>query len=443
MAGAPSIAREAAASWAGDQVERWNEVISATFGDRDEIRELWDGLAEFFPTSTFHTRFATMLVLCGMEKDSSDLRERWFNLAWAKIDKTPEEERAPLFEQMSLILSISPDSSKSLRLMDMLPKSSRDEFSWRAHMNDLSAAERWDEAATFFLEQIERIAVSKGTIQPFFHASAAACLRKAGRKAEAALQDSLVEKLALGSDSLEIASGYAFGYDYQRAGIWWEKATRLSEPGSDTFTLGLRLHSDMMIANQEWAKMASIAEISAQMAAGTQSYSGSPLLGIRHRIHSDLGRGLANLKTDRSKSIALLNHCRKISPNDGSMADDFYPSLRKAGLIQEHDAWFEEAWRGITAVVERFPNSENTHNTAGWMAARAQRNLGVAEKFLEKALAESPSQAAYLDTMAEIQFARGNRDKAMAWSAKAVNFMPSDPMIRRQHERFRTEALPR
>jgi predicted Zn-dependent protease len=52
-----------------------------------------------------------------------------------------------------------------------------------------------------------------------------------------------------------------------------------------------------------------------------------------------------------------------------------------------------------------------------------------------------PEQPAYLDTMAEIQFARGNRAKALEWSAKAINFSPSEEIFRRQHERFRSAPL--
>jgi hypothetical protein len=45
--------------------------------------------------------------------------------------------------------------------------------------------------------------------------------------------------------------------------------------------------------------------------------------------------------------------------------------------------------------------------------------------------------------MAEIQFAKGNRQKALEWSAQAVDATPEDPMLRRQNERFRTGKLPR
>ena len=55
----------------------------------------------------------------------------------------------------------------------------------------------------------------------------------------------------------------------------------------------------------------------------------------------------------------------------------------------------------------------------------------------------NPYQVAYLDTMAEVQFAKGKRKEALEWSARAVNYRPTDPQLRRQHERFRSSPLPR
>jgi hypothetical protein len=45
--------------------------------------------------------------------------------------------------------------------------------------------------------------------------------------------------------------------------------------------------------------------------------------------------------------------------------------------------------------------------------------------------------------MAEIQFAKGNREKALEWSRLAINFAPGDDQLRRQHERFRADPLPK
>ena len=97
------------------------------------------------------------------------------------------------------------------------------------------------------------------------------------------------------------------------------------------------------------------------------------------------------------------------------------------------------AQKTFTGALEAFFSSEFPQLAGD----RARRNLDQAEKLLEKALAANPEQSAYLDTMAEIQFARGNREKALEWSQRAVNFMSLDVMLRRQHERFRSAPLPR
>ena len=62
-----------------------------------------------------------------------------------------------------------------------------------------------------------------------------------------------------------------------------------------------------------------------------------------------------------------------------------------------------------------------------------------------------PDEYSYLDTMAEIQFGKGNREKALEWSSRAVNFTTGDDglsgnesfLLRRQHEHFRVDPLPR
>ena len=108
------------------------------------------------------------------------------------------------------------------------------------------------------------------------------------------------------------------------------------------------------------------------------------------------------------------------------------------GLIKEHDEWFRISWDRMTAVLAKFPDSDNTCNTAAWLASRAQRKLDEAEKLLHHALAANPEQSAYLDTMAEIQFAKGNREKALEWSAQAINFMPDG-----QHAAPPARAVPR
>lgn len=442
---APAVASQAALAWAGDDADRWAQVIDAAFGGQDEMVALWDWLAELQPQASRADRLDGMLALCGLGRDSLRLREKWLTLAWAAIQQAPEDKRKPLLDKMVFMSGQSPDVRTSLRLWDQLDPAGRGEISWRAHILDLSAAERWDEAAEFFLKQTDRLSNAGSIPQPSLYACAAACLRKAGRADEATALDSLVEKLALGNDALEIANGYAYGYDYKRAADWRARAVRQTDPAAETFADSLELHAEMAVEQGNWREVAAIAEVRAQMMAAVDSETIAvpPLLSMRLRLESDLGRALVKLKTDRPGALAMLGNCYRMFPCDGSLADDFFPAIRKAGLVKEHDEWFKESWDRITAVIRQFPDSDNTYNTAAWIASRARRNLGPAGKLLEKALVANPEQSAYLDTMAEIQFAKGNRDKALEWSQQAVNFRPLDMMLRRQHERFRTAPLPR
>ena len=443
--GAPQVAKQAALAWAGDDAQRWTQVLDIAFGGQDEVVALWDWLAELQPQSSRAERLDGMLALCGMGRDPLRLREKWLTLGWAAVQQVPEEKRKPLLDQMAFMVAQSPDVPTSLKLWDQLDESGRDGISWRTHILDLSAAERWDEAAEFFLKQTDRVAKIRLAPQPSLYACAAACLRKAGRADEATALDSLVEKLALGNDALEIANSYAYGHDYQRSADWRARAVRQSDPASENFADALQFHTEMLVQQGDWRQVAAISEVRAQMMAAVDSESlvVPPLLSLRLRLQSDLGRALVMLKTDRAGSLAMLGNCYQMFPCDGSLADDFFPALRKAGLIKEHDEWFRESWERMTAVIRQFPGSDNTYNTAAWIASRARQNLDPAEKLLQKALAANPEQPAYLDTMAEIQFAKGNREKALEWSQQAVNFMPLDVMLRLQHERFRSGPLPR
>lgn len=348
-----------------------------------------------------------------------------------------------MLDKVGFVLGLNPDVINSLKLWDQLPGDGRMESSWRTHILDLSAAGRWEEAAAFFQKQIDRITSAKLDPQPSMHACLAACLRSAGQIERANAQDQIVDTLALGNDAIEIANGYAYGGDYKRATEWWARAARQNAPGSQLFAIALTLYSQTLTAQGKWKEVAAISEVSAQTAASVDSSNVLPLGGLRLRLQADLGRALTLLKTDRAKAIAMLGKCHGMFPNDGSLADDFFPALRKMGLIKEHDEWFRISWDRMAAVLEKFPDSDNTCNTAAWLASRAQRKLDQAEKLLQHALALNPEQSAYLDTMAEIQFARGNREKAVEWSSEAINFMPLDSMLRRQHERFQSGPLPR
>jgi len=438
---ATQLARDLAVHWAGDDEERWLTVTDAALGGQDDVLAIWDWLPELDEQASRVERLDGLLAISGGLPDPRQLREKWLALGWAAYERAPKDARMEVLEKLALFNSRTSDVATNIKIFRLTPEEDRKGIFWRTRIMDLAAAERWEDVAGIFLTQIEQATKLKRDPQPALHAYAAACLRRAGRGEEAEVHDRWVETLALGHDAVEIASGYAFGYDYARAASWYARAVRQLDPESVNFFDALQRHLEMLIEEHQWTETASVAEVLAHLAASGSGSSSSSM--TKFRLQGDMGKALAMLKTDRSRALAILDDCHSRSPGDGFLADYFFPSVREMGLLEEHDKWFKTSWDSILDVIGRFPGSDNTYNSAGWLASRACRKLDQAEDLLNKALAMNPRQAAYLDTMAEIHFAKGKREKAVEWSVVAMNYRPDDLMLRRQHERFRSAPLPR
>lgn len=442
--GAPMLAKRVGIIWAGDDDRRWDELVFAAFGDDDISSAWWDWLHELVPVASRVERLDGMFALHGIGADPAGLRERWLDRAWSAVDEAPEEARGPLAGRIWDLVSQTGDVANSLKAWELLPEEKRNAVFWGQRLIQLSATENWDEAAALILGQIDALREAKQVPGAELHAYAAAALRRAGRENEAAVHDAWADKLALGSPAYaaRIGNGYAYGCDYRRAGEWWARAACEADPADDQFALVLKLHADELLEQRRWKQSAAVSEVIARIYAGSEYRWSNPLPFMHQRLQADVSRALANLETERARSIATLERCHRNFISNGSLADFFFPALREAGLIEQRDRWFNETWQLMETLMRNYPGSDNTRNTAAWFAARARLKLDAAKSILEVALAANPRQAAYLDTMAELHFAMGRRDQALDWSRRAVNFAPDDSQLRRQQERFRFAPLP-
>lgn len=445
--GAPLLAFRIGNEWAGDDKDRWNEIVATSFGDEDQSGDWWQWLGEVDPKLTFARRFEAMMAIFRIGPDPGKLRESWLGKLWRAVEESPHDEQAELAARLSTMAIETGDAITSVRAWEIMPESAVNEIFWGQRITHLSARERWKDVAEVVLSHIRAQAGESGEVvnELHAHAYAAAALRLAGREEEAAAHDQWAEKLYLGNPSfaIRIGNGYAFGRDYARAAIWWRRAAVESNVESSEFLLAIKLFADATLEEGRWIEAASSSELLARVYASSDYRWSNPLPFMKQRLQADMARALSRLKTQRAAAIAALAECHRTFLTDGSLADIFFPALRKEGLVREHDLWFEETWKHMEDVIARYPHSDNTRNTAAWFASRAVRRLDEAERHLLVALDVRPDQPAYLDTMAEIEFAKGNRQKALEWSTRAINLEPDDTQIRRQHERFRSEALPK
>ncbi|MBK1829893.1 hypothetical protein JIN77_04095 [Verrucomicrobiaceae bacterium R5-34] len=331
---------------------------------------------------------------------------------------------------------------------------------------------RWANAKTFLDSAMNRWA----ELEPVYAAEAeekpgnylnlakwSLTLRKMGKKKQAAklydraLMLTMGDASALNQVAAELSSA---GYDDEAVKMW-EHAAIMASPGGTDFQssiLYLSIYGENLYLTKQWSKAAAISEVYSQLRMRGQSNDGV-LLALRGRFNAEFGQGMALLeKGQRDRAIAKLDAARKLIPGDGSLADVFFPALREAGIDEHYNRWFNDSYEHVNAACKLYPESHNSQNTVAWLAARAVRRLDDALEHSKKALSVRPHQGAYLDTMAEVWFAKGDRQKAIEWSEKAVASSVSHAhgsprthtqvvlnfnQLSKQLDRFKTAPMPR
>ncbi|MGB1260727.1 MAG: hypothetical protein ACPG6P_11845, partial [Akkermansiaceae bacterium] len=272
-----------------------------------------------------------------------------------------------------------------------------------------------------------------------------------------------IMKLSLGGPRTLIALARALdaaGLNTKAAKVWIQVAT-LIEPNDrfHPFVIdSLTQHDQQLYAAKQWKLASALAEVKTLIYAGGQGSS-----TIKNQLDNfflgEFSRGMALLeKGDRSAAIKKFQTCVDTVPLGDDFADTFFPTLRTKNMEKHYNRWFQTMYQTAEKASKRYPKCHNTHNTAAWLASRSVRNLDKALEHAKQALALRPAQAAYIDTMAEVWFAKGDRAKSIEWSKIAVDaaltkrqgFLRSDAnniasyqSLLGQLQRFEKEELPK
>jgi tetratricopeptide (TPR) repeat protein len=437
----------AAASYAGEDEVRWTQIVESLFDGYKRPDRVWTWIATVEPALNHVERLELLCRLYGRISDPKDQRSKFFDNAWALIDKAEGPER---LDQLGLFIELSDlrgmkDSRNFLRGVEALAKLDPDDASENFAGYHFAGVGRWAEAAGEWMRLTKR-----SPNYPSFRAYAASCYRRAGDEAAAAEQERIAELMSLGQADTQLECGAAFALagDFERATRWWRRAAVEGTGSSLAFLKSLYYLNQQAFASGDWKTAAVLAEVLALQEAmsGNDDY-GIPVAyessaSLRMRIDADMARAFSRLGTDRAAAIEEIKRGASIPFADLSLADYFFAPMREGGLVKLHDEAFDRLWQNLVKRIARFPDCDNTRNSAAWLASRANRQLGEAEKYLEKAIENNPRQAAYLDTMAEVHFARGNRERAVEFSARGLKEEPEDLQLVRQHERFKSGAFP-
>ena len=158
-------------------------------------------------------------------------------------------------------------------------------------------------------------------------------------------------------------------------------------------------------------------------------------LYLAMRIH-DPATHAALAAEDYEQAFEHAIKCVKIRPAAIDVVIDVVTALDKAGRKQQADQLFEAAWNNATSICRKYSNSSAHHNRASWLAAKCKRRLNEALGLSQRAVQLKPKHAAFLDTLAEVNFHLGHRDKAIELAKKCIELDPDEAFFKEQLKRF-------
>jgi tetratricopeptide (TPR) repeat protein len=137
---------------------------------------------------------------------------------------------------------------------------------------------------------------------------------------------------------------------------------------------------------------------------------------------------------------ATFKQLRKIVTGVGTAEGiflDILEELEKVAAPKEIDAYFERVYAASAGRMAKTPDTPGAKNDLAWLCARSGRRLEEAVKLAEEAVQAKPSEAAYLDTLAEAKFRVGDIDAAIQLETEALRLLPDNTFMKEQLERFK------
>lgn len=155
-------------------------------------------------------------------------------------------------------------------------------------------------------------------------------------------------------------------------------------------------------------------------------------------------RAAAMLRERRfDEALAETTAAQAAQPINAEPFEAIVMEFDRLGRRDDADRVFRTTYDRLAAIARDYPRSAEFRNRAAWFAARCNRRLDDALTLAQEAVRLRPIAGAYLDTLAEVYFRRGDRAQAIAWSTQAVKLDPKNKALQDQFRRFSTAELPR
>jgi tetratricopeptide (TPR) repeat protein len=291
---------------------------------------------------------------------------------------------------------------------------------------------RWKDAAERYKRAWEKDRAA--ALPLYLHGQA---LTRAGQEKDGRRWMEVAELLSLGSE--ERLAAFAASLDERglddAAGRQWERLGRVSLLSSAYDGYVARALAEKAVAAKDYLKAATYLrrEVLCDLWQSAEDIEGHLwLVAAEHRYRA---RGLAaagRFDDMRKEMKTLLDR----EPGHIDLCIDLVSELTKRGRKQEADELFARVYPVQDAVCKEFPQSAWAHNNVAWLAVRCKREFDLALEHARKGVELDPDNAGHIDTLAEVYFQRGDKDKAVELMKKCLEIQPKYEYFRKQLKRM-------
>ena len=442
-------------------IEVWKTLSHTFFGNVQEINSLWSEVKSLRPDSSDREQFIHVLSVMGMQPKLGSGDKNLEMEIYQKALKFEGAEYLSAMETLAFAAEKRGDITSTLKYYKELSSDSN----YPLYSNYLANYRQFAQIQSNWLEIVNSFELDPSAYQNSTYnlTTYGIAKRKIGQQEEGdeLLKRALIRTLGTTKTLNYIAGAlHEAGYREEARDLWLNLFLQSDTDDWDFFyTLNfINNQSRYHIREEKWRLASAFYLVEKAIyldpqVHGIQAYR---LLHKGHLAHFTQGMSLLE-SGDRNLAIKVLGYAHDSILGNGSLADNFFPSLIGKGLNREVDTWFSQSWSHVHKEIETYPKDHNARNTAAWLGARNLSHLDESLKHSKIALKLQSNQPAYLDTLAEIYFAKRDRGNAVKQSGIALKSLSSGAYgytraaaraadmyneLLQQNQRFHNEPFP-
>ncbi|HTW95301.1 MAG TPA: HEAT repeat domain-containing protein [Tepidisphaeraceae bacterium] len=143
---------------------------------------------------------------------------------------------------------------------------------------------------------------------------------------------------------------------------------------------------------------------------------------------------------DEAAAENQLRQLEQLNGIDATTACDIIPALKAWHRTAEAERLFARPYRILRRQLDDDPENAMTENDLAWLEARCDENVSEALRLATAAVNAMPRNAAFIDTLADVNFQMGRFRQAAQLEQRALSLTPDDVFMAGQLKTFQAAA---